>query len=569
MPRILTRVGKTLSEHPTLIATALFTALTLIWNRAEVEHIHSTCSCNLPGDAEMFLWSFAWYPHALLHGQSLFSPHVIYMEGGSNLAAATSAPFAAFVMAPVTLIFGPIVSYGLAIILVPIANSLGVYWLCRYITKAPWASMLAGVTVGFGLYAQDHDAGHYSLAITFLISLMALCVLKLLAGEISRRRFTIFASILIAAQILSSTELFFTGTVLGVVVLAIYCLLAGKSGRRKVFAELPWLALPYVIAVVVTSYYLYLELKMPPAAANAGQFYPTDLLNFFIPRPSTWVLGNNFWAVTNMWANDGGGAEANSYIGVVLIAIVARYIATHWQDRRVKLLTALIPITVLWILGTRLWVSGQKTIWMPYALIEPLPGFKQVLQSRIGLYLEILCAIFLALWVSAPRGRVWLRWAVGLLAVVMVLPNLGEHYSAALGTYENPKFFATSMYKQYIPKHSTIMVLRWWGEDNFIGTWQAEDDFYYNLADNPFPPTITWFPQNEPIYQVLLRNEPKPRDAKIFRQFLVDRNVSYVVVDPKWLSLWRSTLHATGLRRIGYVGGIYLYEVPRSWRSSA
>ena len=70
-------------------------------------------------DPQIFVWSFAWWPHAILHGQNPFFTHAIWEPEGFNLTWATSVPGLAIAFAPLTLLFGPVLAYNVASILMP------------------------------------------------------------------------------------------------------------------------------------------------------------------------------------------------------------------------------------------------------------------------------------------------------------------------------------------------------------------------------------------------------------------------------------------------------------------
>ena len=53
-------------------------------------------------DPQIFVWSFAWWLHALETWQNPFYSHAIYAPVGINLAWATTVPGLAFLFAPVT-----------------------------------------------------------------------------------------------------------------------------------------------------------------------------------------------------------------------------------------------------------------------------------------------------------------------------------------------------------------------------------------------------------------------------------------------------------------------------------
>src|SRR5580765_2370414 len=57
-------------------------------------------------DAEIFVWSFAWWPHAIAHGIDPFVTRAIWAPEGINLAWTTSVPALALAFAPVTWLAG-------------------------------------------------------------------------------------------------------------------------------------------------------------------------------------------------------------------------------------------------------------------------------------------------------------------------------------------------------------------------------------------------------------------------------------------------------------------------------
>src|SRR4051794_19624567 len=67
-------------------------------------------------DPDIFVWSFGWWPHALLHAQNPVVTHAIWAPDGVDLAWATSIPGVALVFAPVTLLAGPVAAYNAAAI---------------------------------------------------------------------------------------------------------------------------------------------------------------------------------------------------------------------------------------------------------------------------------------------------------------------------------------------------------------------------------------------------------------------------------------------------------------------
>src|ERR687884_1641604 len=82
-------------------------------------------------DAEIFIWSFAWWPHAILNGLNPFFSRVVYAPTGINLAWVTSVPALAIAFSPVTLLFGPSAAYNAAAVLLPALSAWTAFLLCR------------------------------------------------------------------------------------------------------------------------------------------------------------------------------------------------------------------------------------------------------------------------------------------------------------------------------------------------------------------------------------------------------------------------------------------------------
>lgn len=51
-------------------------------------------------DPQIPIWSFAWWPHALLHGQNPFFTHAVWAPAGVNLAWVNSVPVISVAFAP-------------------------------------------------------------------------------------------------------------------------------------------------------------------------------------------------------------------------------------------------------------------------------------------------------------------------------------------------------------------------------------------------------------------------------------------------------------------------------------
>ncbi|MGH2842392.1 MAG: hypothetical protein ACRDKL_02230, partial [Solirubrobacteraceae bacterium] len=513
----MSRLAKRAGRHHAWLALTLYLALALVWDRQSLAHLGSVCPCGLPGDPAQYTWALVWFPHALFHGLSLLHTKAMWSPDGINLAGATAVPFLAFAAAPVTYIWGPIVAYNLITILAPVTAAGSVYLLCRHVSRSPWAALLAGAFFGFGTYEIAQLEGHLHLFVIFCPPLAALTVIQFLDGSISRRRFGIQLCVLLLVQFLISLEVFFTMSVLGGVGLVLAWAFARRGLRRRLRAALLPLAAAYAVTAALMSWYIVALASATAYAKNTGLIFPTDLLSMITPMPYTWLGGTSFASVSARFVAHKG--EDDLFVGLPMVLVLVGYLAARWRRRSARWLAALTLLMLLWILGTRLWVDGHRTIWLPYALVARLPGFDQVLQGRVAVYFALICAVVLALWLAGDRRvarvagaqavmgvpaplevtgaptsrwrRLWppARWLWGLLVVACVLPNIVTPTAGSIGTWENPTFFSRGLYKHYLRKGENILPIRW-GALSESPMWQAETHMYFNLASGYFITTL-------------------------------------------------------------------------------
>ena len=105
-------------------------------------HSHQ-CTC-LGTDEGIFVWAFAWWPHALLHGSNPFHSDIVYAPQGFTIALGALVPGAALIFYPVTAIAGPLFAYNLAMLLCPVLAAFFTFLLCRRLTGQFWPALFCG-----------------------------------------------------------------------------------------------------------------------------------------------------------------------------------------------------------------------------------------------------------------------------------------------------------------------------------------------------------------------------------------------------------------------------------------
>ena len=392
--------------------------------------------------------------------------------------------------------------------------------------------------------------------------LLALCVIELMDGSLSTRRFVIQLSGLLIVQIFLSVEVLFTMTVVGVLALAAHWVTGTPEQRRALVGRLPVLALPFVIAGAVSAWDLLQVLDSSAYATNASTLYPTDGLAFFVPMPGTWVGGALFSGISGRFP--GGPAETNAYLGLPLLLILGRYLITRRHTRTAQVLA--IPdgnSIAIWIVGPYLYMAGHLIARLPYSLISGLPLLDEVLSGRTAVYLALAAAVALAIWLASPRKFRLAGWACAVIALACVLPNLVTPSANNVSRWTNPVFFRTRLYTRYLRPGETVLPIGW-GPRGESFMWQAEDHMYWNMANGYWVYSLpaAWYSR---VTEDLWVGAPHRGDGPLMKDLLIRRHVSAVVVQAGSLARWQTTLRAAGLRATANVGGITVYQVPSSW----
>ena len=262
-------------------------------------HFGSVCVCQPgPADASIFMWSLAWWPHAVLHGVNPFVSNAVFAPDHVNIGAVTSIPGATLVMAPVTFLFGPIASYNVLMLASPVLAAFFAFLLCRYVTGGFAAALVGGYLFGFSAFMFGQLLGHAHMVLVFPIPAATHLTLRLIDGRIGRRRFVVLMALTLAGLVLFSTEVALTTVLLGVVALVLAYAIAPDGRRRLGVAVKPLLG-GAALALVVTSPEIYCALKgVPPLSPLVGDVFAGDALGFLVP-PIVIRLASHYFAAVS------------------------------------------------------------------------------------------------------------------------------------------------------------------------------------------------------------------------------------------------------------------------------
>jgi len=508
-------------------------------------------------DPSFYAWSMAWFPHAVGHGLNPLVTHEVWAPVGFNLTHATAVPGPALALAPVTLLFGPVVAYNAMSLLAPVLAAWAAYLLCREVTGKFWGSLVGGYLFGFSVYVTGQMLGHPNLSLVFPVPLCALLVLRLVRGEISHRRAVAGLAAALTGEFLISLEVFTTLSVFGVLALVVAALAMPRRRRALYGAGVSVGAASGITAVVVSP--LLWSYFSSSYSAPVYDFYPTlyasDLVNFLVPTSLTHLGAGTFFPVSTMFTGD--ISEQSAYFGLPLLAMVAGFTIEFWRRGWARWLLALTALVCVVSLGPKLHIGGQETMTMPWKPALSVPLLKYALPGRFMLYAWLGVAVMASAWLAVRPGLG--RWALAGLSVIVLFPNITAPFWH--NPVQEPRFFSQGEYRRFLPEGANVLVEPY-GANGESTLWQAESGFWFRMPGGNVSTRAPADFGNWPITEALYSGQPIADSDEELKRFLGANVVRDVVVVHGTPGAWRALFAPLGRPRS--IGGVDLYTVPRS-----
>lgn len=343
-------------------------------------------------DPAQQVWFLAWVPHVLGHGGNPLFTRAMFFPSGLNVLANTSFLLLGLLLSPVTVLFGPVAAFTVAVTLAPAADALAAYVAVRrFVSWAP-AAFVAGLLYGFGPFvATDLRFGHLNLTVLVFPPLLLLLLDRLVRRRADRSVPWGLAAVLGAAAVAEffvSTEMLALTALVGVVAAAVLA-----AARRRTLAG-HWgpvsVALGSAVAGAgaVLAYPLWWYLGGPQHFTGAVW---ADMKRFSATLASLVVAHGQLGGTGFL---SGGNGD---YLGLGLLAVLA---VGSLVCRRTGILHAALGVagvTAVLSLGPTLHVGhGDTGIPLPAWPLLHLPLFDSVAPSRFGAFTDLCCALALA-----------------------------------------------------------------------------------------------------------------------------------------------------------------------------
>jgi hypothetical protein len=474
-------IARAFTRRPALLALFTYTALSVWYFRhAWADPRHSWIGD--PGDPAKFMWSLRWNSYALAHGMNPFFTHHINFPHGVNLLWDTSIPLPSMVVAPITSIFGPVLSFNVLTTAAPALSAFFAYVCFRRYVHSHVAAVTGGLLYGFSPYMIGHlQGGHLNLSLAMTPPIMLLLLDEILVQQRHRPAFVGAAlGALAAAQLLIGQELLATEAItaaVGVLALALV-------HPRRIRQHAPYAARALGIALGV-----FAALAAAPVTAAlfssrrprhgtlwGPDTFVSDVFGFVVPTGLQHFHAPWMNDITSRFTDSCCIDDSHTYLGLPLIVVFASTAVRRWSKTIVRVATLAAIAMLVLSLGPHLHVQGHVTsVRLPEAWLASVPLLGNMLVSRLMLYVYLLAGLLVAITLDGiwkvggnhdndelrlpgmPRPR--RRWSalIPIIGVALALAALSPHFDFPATDATVPAFF-TSADVQRIRARSVVLI---------------------------------------------------------------------------------------------------------------
>ncbi|WP_157756651.1 hypothetical protein [Plantactinospora sp. KBS50] len=370
---------------------------------ADVQH---RISSHLPTDHSWFEWLFAHGAYSVRHlSNPLFSTRQNAPDG-VNMMANTSMLGVTLPMSPITMLFGPQVSYALYLGLALAATAATAYWVLRRdLVRSRGAAVLGGAFLGFAPGVMHHANGQPNFASNFLLPLIVGQVFRLGTPGRRWRRDGLLLGLLVTYQIFLNEEMLLLTALACVVALAAYAVFRPAVVRSRLVPFALGIGLAGGVTLLLAGYPIWFQFNGPQSyrGLQGGVFHNwgEDLAAFVTYSRDT-LAGSPAVEKTI------GVTEQNTWLGWPLVVLVLAALVPLCR-RSVPARVAAVLIVVFGVasLGPQVRLNARDTgvpgIW--HYISDDLPLVEMMMPTRLGLVLVAAVGILLALAWDAVAAR--------------------------------------------------------------------------------------------------------------------------------------------------------------------
>jgi hypothetical protein len=358
------------------------------------------------------MWALGWTIHAISHPHGgLFLTDYINYPFGVNLMWNSPQLLHGLVLWPVTAILGPVFAYNLMVTLNIALSAWCAYLAARRFVRTTLPAVVGGLVYGFSPYMMAQGRDHTTLVAAFVPPLLVLVLYDIFVDHRwPAWRSGIALGALAACQLLIAEELLASEVLVALLALGVATLFQVEAVAAGLRHAVRAVAAASAAFLVVCVYPLLIQFVGPHrlrGAVQAPNVFVSDLTNFVVPT-SVQAL-SPAWAVARSSHWTGNLSEFNGYLGLPLIALALVVAIRHWDSASIRVASITGLIVAVLSLGPSLHIGGvDEKIWMPWRLFGSLPLVADILPTRLMVYVDLVAALFVAVYIDdlfALRSR--------------------------------------------------------------------------------------------------------------------------------------------------------------------
>ena len=443
-------------------------------------------------DVYFMAWCLRYSAAAIAHGglpalttTALNAPH------GVNMMWNTSMLLPGVLLAPVTLVAGPVTSLIVLLTVGFAGSAASMFFVLRWWGATIGAAAIGGALYGFSpallVAAQDHS----DLQFAVLPPLIIHTALRLAAGHGRTLRTGAWLGLLVAAQVFIDEELLFDTAVAGLVILAVLVASRPSMVLPRAPGAAAGLGVALVVVALLCGHALLVQLFGPltehGSAWRMGGFgnQPPD----FVTAPSTQLFHGaiaSFISRTRQSA-----AEYLGYLGWPMLLMPTAAAVVFWRDAKIRAAAVGFALLELLSVGGHAVTAGGWHVGpglLPWHWLTRLTLLAPLVPNRFSILADGAAAVVLAFaadrTIAAMRGsRDWRSLAIAAAAatalMLVILPVVPRPLAASTVS-ALPPGWRPAIARLHLPAGASLLVLPVNGP--LTMEWQAVTGDQFSIA---------------------------------------------------------------------------------------
>jgi hypothetical protein len=314
-------------------------------------------------------------------------------------------------------------------------------------------------------------------------------------------------------------------------------------------------AISAVVAAVVLSPYIHDVVANAPSSPvrPTDSMAAADAWSFLVPPRLT--FGGQTYAATLQRLTSHPVGNGLGYLGPAALAVLIGFAIMEWKRRSTWLLLGFVAIGSVLTMGPLLRIGGVVHGRLPGDVLAHLPLIQSAVPARFAMYVSLAVGVILALWLARASGRWgWVRWVIGIAAVISFLPQAPAHAPPQIV----PPFLTSQAMHDVLHPHENVYAIVDEKGDEML--WQATADYWFDIAQGyigPLPPSLRTGPMSGGLH---LRRVKVVPPATEFQTWTRDHQVTAVVVDDRALPSYRAMLEGSNMSMVYEGEGVSVWR---------